>query len=512
MITFSKLGKFGRCGNSLFQVAFLNSLADKYGVDWCIPEWKYAKYFEEDFLIKNVQPAAVLKEGPYKYQPDIFKGHGNLFDRHVVDIEGYFQHKEYWNAADTKELFRFKPEFIESIRARHKDLLTQPFTAVGVRRGDYVGNGNYYPLPVTWYLNALDEFPDHKFIFFSDDIEWCKFHFGSIPNAVFPHFDSDIECLAFGTFAENWIIANSTFHWWSAFLSNAKRIIQPTKYFAGDLLKREGDENFYNKEWEFSDFEKVDLTDVTFTIPVKYDHPDRQRNLELILHMLKKDFDTNIVVGEQGGDHFKYVEKFGVQYKKFDLEFFHRTKMLNVMAVEADTDIVVNWDADVMTPAAQIYEAVKCLRGRQKESPKPEVVYPYDNIFQRIPKQLFKQIYPDFDLANFRNIQITKQDTKSVGGAVFYDREAFLRAGGENENFRSYGKEDQERWHRFRKLGLRVERVPGNIYHFNHHCGPDSNKTNPFYADNDAEFERICFTGKDILLQEIEEWKQKRGY
>ena len=72
MITYSKLGSHGRFGNQLFQIAFLYTLADRFGVDWTIPRWKYAEYFQEQFPMSVPavleKPAAVLKEGPYMYQ------------------------------------------------------------------------------------------------------------------------------------------------------------------------------------------------------------------------------------------------------------------------------------------------------------------------------------------------------------------------------------------------------------------------------------------------------------
>ena len=45
---------------------------------------------------------------------------------------------------------------------------------------------------------------------------------------------------------------------------------------------------------------KYDLTDITFTIPVRIDSHQRHDNLNYILNYLKNNFETNIIVYENG--------------------------------------------------------------------------------------------------------------------------------------------------------------------------------------------------------------------
>ena len=41
MITFNKIGHYGRFGNQMFQYASLKGIASNNGHDWCIPDQQY---------------------------------------------------------------------------------------------------------------------------------------------------------------------------------------------------------------------------------------------------------------------------------------------------------------------------------------------------------------------------------------------------------------------------------------------------------------------------------------
>lgn len=517
MIQFSKLGKLGRFANQMWEIAATYSLAQKYDVDWRIPAWSYSKYFETVFPEgEMLSPDHVYKEPHYKYKeinsPDLW-----AFNK-VTDLQGYFQDTRHWwlKEEDIRNLFKFKQEYVDEVIREYSYLYDKSTIAVGVRRGDYVGSlkGNYHILSPSYYINALQKFDYEKYniVFISDDLEWCKFHFGCLPNAFFPSFNSDIYQFIAGSLCDNWIIGNSTFHFFSAFLGTASksgRVIQPTKLFAGKLLEKEGDVNFYKKEWEFQDDTKVDLKDVTFTIPSHYDHPDRKENLELSICLLQKAFDTNIIVGEQGDDkHFEHTKDW-CRYMYFNYADFHRTKMLNEMAKASKTSIVVNWDADVALPPAQIWQAVEKLRKNNAD-----MVYPYEYLFARINRVFRRQIFPDYDLSVYkRNTKGTDTlQNPSMGGAVFFNKKSFLDGGGENEKFISYGPEDRERYERFTKLGYRISRIKGNLYHFDHYIGINSSTRNPHYQKSSQEYEKIKQLSQSVLKSYVDTWPWRIQY
>ena len=46
ILTYNKLGKNGRFGNQLFQIASTIGIANQAGMGYCFPKWEYQKYFE----------------------------------------------------------------------------------------------------------------------------------------------------------------------------------------------------------------------------------------------------------------------------------------------------------------------------------------------------------------------------------------------------------------------------------------------------------------------------------
>jgi hypothetical protein len=518
MILFSKgLGNYGRWGNSLFQISFLHSMANRYGTTYTIPKWKHSNLFVNKFNEVDELPKidSLIKESHYKYAQDYFDNFAENFKTKNVDVLGYFQNEKYFDRNEIRELLKLNPEIVEHIREKYKHLLSKPTIAIGVRRTDYVTSGQYYVLPALYYILTLQKFDyqNCNIVFITDDINWCWFHFKSLPNTFFPQFESDIEQFIFSTLVtEGYIIANSTFHWWGAYLSNAKHVIQPAHLFAGELLQREGNENFYIERdgWEIFDHEphRINLKDVTFLIPLHFDHEDRLKNLELTVCLLQKNFDTNFIFGEQGGNKFEHFSKWG-KYINFSDDTFHRTKFLNAMTNEATTDIVANWDADVNVSPMQLLRSVELIRTNNSD-----FVYPYEYLFVRVHKSRHKDIFPHYDLAAFAPI-MTGVDTKtrpSVGGAVLFNRIKFLEGGSENENFVSYGPEDVERYERFTKLGYKCTRVKGHLYHLDHYVGINSSKSNPFYEQNEKELTKVRSMTKDQLREYTISWPWYSGY
>ncbi len=96
--------------------------------------------------------------------------------------------------------------------------------AIHVRRGDYVKNPFYVDLMETeYYSQAMAEFPDEDFIVFSDDMEWCKRQ-PLFDQCEFSEGKSEVEDMNLMAGCKGIIMANSSFSWWAAYLSNAKVI------------------------------------------------------------------------------------------------------------------------------------------------------------------------------------------------------------------------------------------------------------------------------------------------
>jgi hypothetical protein len=92
------------------------------------------------------------------------------------------------------------------------------------------------------------------------------------------------------------------------------------------------------------------------------------------------------------------------------------------------------------------------------------------------------------------------------GGSVFWNRQKFIEVGMENENFLSWGPEDQERVERCMKLGYKWARVQGPLYHLEHARLQNSGDGHRFAKQNDEEFEKVKRFSPDELRSYIKGW------
>jgi hypothetical protein len=355
-------------------------------------------------------------------------------------------------------------------------------------------------------------------VVFSDDIPYCRAHFASYNNIHYSENNSDIEDICALSQCDDFIIANSTFAFWGAWLANRGKVVRPVHHFNGPLKAKCDIKDYYPPHWiphnhlnNDTTERRIDLRDVTFTIPVAYDHEDRRENLDLCLRVLHRYFDTKTIVMEQGGEKFKYlstdypgVPAHSNKYMAFNSPLFHRTKMLNLMMKEAHTPYVFNWDADVFIPPLQILQAVEILRRSSY------FCFPYAWAFARMPRAQWFTLIRDYEDIGMVKTTVfngmNTGDAVSVGGAFGFQKDKYESIGGENENFISFGAEDQERVVRAQKLGLSTERIKGCLYHINHWVGVNSSTRNPYFMANRLEFEKIKEMGKEELIDYINSW------
>lgn len=515
MITFSRLGKHGRLGNQLFQIASMIGFAKKYNCDLALPPWDYDRYFQNKVKGLIMPPGGGLptvREPNYHYVPEFWDQHAEMFrTKPAVDIIGWLQTEKYWEHCqdEVRSILAFNDKFRFTVMGTYAEALSRPTIAISIRRGDYVDNPNYDLLPIDYYLAALIKHfsvEDYNLIIFSDDFKYCRTHFECFANVYFAD-GSDIEQLCLMSLCDNFIISNSTFSWWGAYLGEkpGKKVIRPAHLFAGPLLAKCDFKDHYPERWTLFDHkaaQKFDLKDVTFTIPVAYDHHDRYANLSLSVCMLQRFFDTNIIISEQGGNKF---ESFGqwCQYVQFKDHYFHRTKMLNEMAVLAKTPIIVNWDADVFVPPAQILKAVTAIRRGFAH-----MVYPYDGRFARVPRAQFVKLEKYLDVGVLQDDYkgMGADDKLSVGGAIVFKKDSFIAGGMENEKFISYGPEDVERYERFTRLGFNVTRIKGPLFHIDHFRGKNSTIYHHHAKANEKELSRLQRMPNSQLRNEIAQW------
>jgi hypothetical protein len=263
---------------------------------------------------------------------------------------------------------------------------------------------------------------------------------------------------------------------------------------------------------------KIDLTEATFIIPIRIESNDRLRNVITTTAFLLENFDTNILIKEVDSESiFKNVAlpilknildvdvNVNHIFEKSDSPSFHRQKVLNEMITTANTEIVVNYDCDVLLPLESYHEAYSSVLHHTHD-----VIYPYGQGMYQKQVQASDEVVSDFLQTMDYSILDSNStiSTSDFGWAQFFNRQVYIDGGMENENFVAYAPEDKERFYRFTTLDYNVGRIDDYVYHLEHARGQNSWINNPHMNTNNDEWEKI----QNMSKEQIKEYYLKQEY
>ncbi|MBU6159306.1 MAG: alpha-1,2-fucosyltransferase [Bacteroidetes bacterium] len=214
--------------------------------DFRLPIWKPNKKLTYTFY----------KEPGYEYRP--YLENTSL----PVYLDGYFQSHRYFS--DYKMLiqqaFSFEKKISHDfISPTLTQIINENSVSVHIRRGDYIAdqptNQYHGTCSIEYYKRSIErianELSNPHFFFFSDDISWVKQNFSALNKPktfVAENFGSDNwKDMYFMSKCKHHIIANSTFSWWGAWLSNQPEqiVIAPQRWFQTNL----SDKDLIPNEW-----------------------------------------------------------------------------------------------------------------------------------------------------------------------------------------------------------------------------------------------------------------------
>ena len=261
----------GGLGNQLFQIANVYALAKHFDVSFGIIEGQFAgagtghhpsKYYENLFRkvprIHVDRPLVTFKEPTWIYTRLVEHVKGLLNSATLLLLEGYFQSDQYFldSAKEIRELFT-PEESIQTWLKTHTTIFqsypelfeSHDACFIGVRRGDYITKANFHnPCGIDYFQQAMNLFPATRYYIGSDDIAWCREQFQG-PQFVFFDIADDLTQFYLGCLFKNYIISNSTFHWWMSFLSVYKDplVIAPDKWIFGSQAQLSQYSTIYRK-------------------------------------------------------------------------------------------------------------------------------------------------------------------------------------------------------------------------------------------------------------------------
>ena len=184
----------------------------------------------------------ILKEKPYVLNKLFFEINGPLY------LDGYWQNQKYFQNIkdDLIQDFTLRDSLGDVSKKYLKKIKESNSISMHIRRGDYVHDSHtnsihgvcsldYYEDAEKYFNNKIS---NATYFIFSDDIEWCKNNLNfELPTNFIDHeyagekFQSYLQLM---TNCKHFIIPNSSFGWWAAWLANfsKKIVVAPKKWFS----------------------------------------------------------------------------------------------------------------------------------------------------------------------------------------------------------------------------------------------------------------------------------------
>lgn len=259
--------KAGLC-NQLFMIFAGISYAIDNNMNYCIMKsTNIAKDYFNSFLLKLKNKLCDYKDNicDYKYN-EIDFSYNEIPKKENIIIEGFYQSYKYFknNYEYIKELLDINKKQ-EDIKNVYGYLFKNKSIAIHFRIGDYYGLQYYHPiLRITYYINSLRYLesklnikdyniylfyqPTDKIIIDMYIIELKRLGYDNI--YCIDDNIKDYDQLLIMSLCDNFIIANSTYSWFGAYLSTNKNkiVCYPSLWFGeGKNIKNTND--LFPPEW-----------------------------------------------------------------------------------------------------------------------------------------------------------------------------------------------------------------------------------------------------------------------
>lgn len=259
---------------------------------------------------------------------------------------------------------------------------------------------------------------------------------------------------------------------------------------------------------------------ITFLMPCRIESEDRLKNVITSVSYLLYNFPNSTVILKESDKDSVFQKKalpviknlFGTIpdklihiFEQTDQQLFYKTKILNDLLLESKTEIVYNYDVDVVYPISSYYVAYEMITRNNYD-----VVYPFGcGVYQwavEYPINLFdKFVSSKFNLDVLKPNRILQPSVMGWGQMI--KRQVAIDSYMWNENFISWGAEDCEYLYRLQVLGYNVGRVNDYVYHFNHSRTFNSHYHNPKFMDNHNLWQTIRTMDRDSLICYFENQK-----
>lgn len=243
MISFSKLGHYGRLGNQLFQYAFLREIARRLETQFFCPKWDGDDIFNlHDEGERAITPSEMIHY--FDSYPNAGFSPEALSIVDNTEIQGFFQSEKYYSDKQlVHKWYTFRHEIVAEVEKLYGDIMQKDCTSFSLRLDtDYDNIREYFPrYPLSYYRKSLSVISPQGCIFvFSDRPDLAREFLHPIQGYEFIFVDNlnASQQLYLMTQCRANVITNSTFAWWGAWLNAhpAKIVVSPKDSSLSDSM------------------------------------------------------------------------------------------------------------------------------------------------------------------------------------------------------------------------------------------------------------------------------------
>jgi hypothetical protein len=230
---------WGGMGNQMFQYAHTLALARKIGADLKLTFTDYGRPFALHYfgLKLDAPPHAGADRCHYEGDYDERKEWPTLAAARssgsgCMLVRGYFQSEGFFRPVsdEVRHVFQIQPMIPDGIEGRTP-------VCVHVRRGDFLRSSMHSVCQNAYYQDAVRVIralvANPCFLVLSDDPDWCRRFFGDHDDVRVMDAMDEFTTLRVMCACKAFVLSNSTFGWWGAWLSQAQPVVAPRRFLAG---------------------------------------------------------------------------------------------------------------------------------------------------------------------------------------------------------------------------------------------------------------------------------------
>lgn len=232
----------GRLGNNLFMMANVIAQSIRHKKPFLFSKqdvFYYEMYKDNVYRKIDFTPMTLQHQGVFVAEPKFTYFPITPNEREPTIFRGYFQSEKYFSEYEEVIRWMFEPteDFKQQMYTEFPELSSEEVVCINVRRGaDYLAQTNRHPVVSSEYIyEAIKHIPNaNRFFVVSDDLSWCKENI-KLPNCTFVEYD-EWKALWLMSLCHHFIISNSTYSWWAAYLSRHKNkiVVSPSTWFGPD--------------------------------------------------------------------------------------------------------------------------------------------------------------------------------------------------------------------------------------------------------------------------------------